>query len=366
MEVPSITQDIFFLLLYGGVFTMEVLAALYLLLRKSNAFVSGIEPPVRLRRWTAAFLAALAFGHLYWLYAALHPSAASYITACLLDILLIIIPVSGIMLSMLQDRERYIWPVPVSLVPVVVWAVLGIVRKDIGLFYHARFYIIFLIVLLSVYMVFSIRNYGRWLRDNYADLEHKEFWQSILVLAALLLTLLFYSSTTINKYLFYAIQAINVLVVGLLMWRVETLRCLNNSDTAAVEEEEPSEDVNQTPSSRAVPAVIGPQLKKCCEDTLLFLQYDLTLSQLAQAIGTNRSYLSQYFSQQGLTYNAYINGLRVEHFIRLYQEAVASHRSFTAAQLSAESGFHSYSTFSAAFKQKTGKTVTAWISDTKE
>ena len=365
MEAPSITQDIFFLLLYGGVLTLELLAALYVLLRKGNAFVSGIEPPVRLRQWTAVFLAALALGHIYWMYSALHLSAASYITACLLDILFIIIPASGIMLSMLQDRERHIWPVLVSLVPVVVWAVLGIVRKDIGLFYHARIYIILLIVLLSVYMVFSIRNYGRWLRDNYADLEHKEFWQSILVLAALLLTLLFYGSTHSNKVHLYAIQAINVLVVGLLMWRVETLRCLNNSDTAAVEEE-PSEDVNQTPSSRAVPAVIGPQLKKCCEDTLLFLQYDLTLSQLAQAIGTNRSYLSQYFSQQGLTYNAYINGLRVEHFIRLYQEAVASHRSFTAAQLSAESGFHSYSTFSAAFKQKTGKTVTAWISDTKE
>ncbi len=364
MEVTSITQDIFFLLLYGGVFTLELLAALYVLLRKGNAFVSGIEPPVRLRRWTAAFLAALALGHLYWSYATLNPSAASYITACLLDILLIIIPVSGIMLSMLQDRKRHIWPVTVSLVPVVVWAVLGIVREDIGLFYHARFYIIFLIVLLSVYMVFSIRNYGRWLRDNYADLEHKEFWQSILVLAVLLLTLLFYGSTAVNKLHYYAIQAVNVLVVGLLMWRVETLRCLNNSDTAV--EEETSEDVNESPSSRAIPDVIGPQLKKYCEDTLLFLQYDLTLAQLAQAIGTNRSYLSQYFSQQGLTYNAYINGLRVEHFIRLYQEAVASHRSFTAAQLSAESGFHSYSTFSAAFKQKTGKTVTAWISGTKE
>lgn len=362
MEVPSITHDIFFLLLYGGVIALEVLSALYLLLRKGNAFVSGIEPPLRLRRWASFLLAAFALGHLYWMYAIFHPSVAIYIAACLLDILLIIIPVSGMMLSMLQDRKRQIWLVVVSLVPVIVLAVIGIVRDDIGLLNPVRYYILFLVVLFSAYMVFAIRSYGRWLRDNYADLEHKEFWQSIVVLAVLLITLLFYSSTNSNKYFLYAIQAVNILVVGLIMWRVETLRRLDSGDTAA-EEQEPQEDAGL---SRDVHDVIGPRLKKYCEDTQLFLQYDLTLAQLAQAIGTNRSYLSQYFSRQGLTYNAYINGLRVEHFIGLYHQSVAANRVFTANQLSAESGFHSYSTFSAAFKQKMGMTVTSWMSDAKE
>ena len=355
MDNLSITRDIGFILLYGGVIALELLAALYLLLRKGNAFASGIEPPVRLRRWAAFFLAALAFGHLYWMYVVFHPSTVWYITACLLDVLFIIVPVSGIMLSMLQDRKRHVWPVLVSMVPIIVLSVVAIVREDIALFTPARIYILFLVVLLSVYIVFVIRNYGRWLRDNYADLEHKEFWQSIVVLAVLLLTLLFYSSTQSNKLFLYAIQGVNIVVVGLMMWRVETLRSL---DPVV---EEPSQDEKESLPSPAVPDVIGPQLKKCCEDTLLFLQYDLTLAQLAQAIGTNRSYLSQYFSRQGLTYNAYINGLRVEHFIRLYQEAVSGHRAFTANQLSAESGFRSYSTFSAAFKQKMGKTVTEWM-----
>ena len=29
-------------------------------------------------------------------------------------------------------------------------------------------------------MVCAIRTYGHWLRDNYADLEHKEVWQSFV------------------------------------------------------------------------------------------------------------------------------------------------------------------------------------------
>jgi hypothetical protein len=38
---------------------------------------------------------------------------------------------------------------------------------------------------------------------------------------------------------------------------------------------------------------IGPLLKQHCEETQLYLQHDLTLLQLAKAVGTNRFYLSQ-------------------------------------------------------------------------
>ena len=115
-----------------------------------------------------------------------------------------------------------------------------------------------------------------------------------------------------------------------------------------------------------IPSKIDPLLKKHCEKGQLYLQHDLTLAQLASAIGTNRYYLSQYFAQQGLTYNAYINGLRVNHFMNLYREAAADKRIVTAQQLALGSGYRSYSTFSAAFKQNVGKTVTAWIHDVSE
>jgi AraC-like DNA-binding protein len=107
-------------------------------------------------------------------------------------------------------------------------------------------------------------------------------------------------------------------------------------------------------------------LKEHCVNTQLYLQHDLTLQQLAHAIGTNRSYLSQYFSRQGITYNTYINNLRINHFIDLYQKAAATSLTVGAKQLAYESGFRSYSTFSRAFMQRTGQSVTAWMRDTGE
>ena len=107
-------------------------------------------------------------------------------------------------------------------------------------------------------------------------------------------------------------------------------------------------------------------LKELCVAKELYLQHDLTLQQLALAIGTNRTYLSQYFSRQSITYNTYINNLRINHFISRYEEATAAGKSITAQQLASESGYSSYSTFSVAFKQRMGQSVTAWMRNTPQ
>ena len=238
--------------------------------------------------------------------------------------------------------------------------VLNIVYPDSHFWAIAIAYVLVFYGLFTLYIVFAVRQYGRWLRDNYADLEHKEVRQSYMLIIVFSLFVIFYAFAD-NITISYFVQFIGLALFGLLLWRVETLQQL---DAAAAEDtaETPAEPEEVAPSVDSFG--IGQLLERCCEDEQLYLQHDLSLSQLAQAIGTNHYYLSQYFSQQGLTYNAYINDLRIRHFIDLYHEAVANQRSFTAQQLAHESGFRSYSTFSAAFKQRMGQTVTAWMRDT--
>ena len=350
MEEPEIIHDVFFVLLYGGVIMLDIVAALYLLLRRGNAIAPEVTSPVRLRLWAAAFLIAGALSHTFWLYYANHPSLTVYTIVCFLDLLMLLPSMTGVLLSMLQDRQRIVWPVLILLIPAFVLSTLCVIREDSAYFIPAGIYIYALYALLMLYLVFAVRRYGRWLRDNYADLEHKEVRQSILILALFLLFFVMYSTTTDSGVLVYFLQVDCILIAFLLLWRVETLQQLNES-TQPEEASVPTD----------TPTKIGTLLKKHCEDGQLYLQSDLTLAQLAQAIGTNRYYLSQHFAQQGITYNAYINGLRIRHFVYLYYKAVADQRIFTAQQLAFESGFHSYSTFSATFKQTMGTTVTAWM-----
>ncbi|MBO5632968.1 MAG: hypothetical protein J5965_28250 [Aeriscardovia sp.] len=69
MEILGQTpvQSKLFFTLYGISGVVPLLAALYLLLQPVNAIAPGVTPPVRLRRWTAAFFAFTALSHLWWL-----------------------------------------------------------------------------------------------------------------------------------------------------------------------------------------------------------------------------------------------------------------------------------------------------------
>lgn len=367
MGTQEILQDIVFVLLYGGVMGLSLTAALYMLLRRGNAIAPEVSSPVRLRRWVAAFLGVCVLSRLSWLFYAYHPTPAVYSIVYGLDLLTLFPTISGILLSMLQDQHRPVWPVLVALVPALVLVAFSAVRGDDVLYLPLSVYSIALYSAIILYMVFAVRKYGRWLRDNYADLENKEVWQSFIILGLFLLFFVMYSSTSESSSLqVYLLQIDCIIIVALLLWRVETLQSL--SEVAQPEPEPEKAELELAQGQKATPAAstatstkIGTLLKKHCEDKQLYLQKDLTLAQLAGVIGTNRTYLSQHFANQGITYNAYIGSLRIRHFVRLYEKTVADGREFTAQQLAFESGFHSYSTFIATFKHNMGTTVTVWI-----
>jgi len=292
----------------------------------------------------------------------------SYLVGAVLDFMTLIPSAIVLLFVMLQDRRRPLWPVCVMVAPPIVGLALGIARNSIDLLPLFYIYYLFLNIALILYIVREVKRYGRWLRDNYADLEHKEVWQSFIVLAIIMLVFGIYAFGVKGMTYHYVVQMNDIVLICYLLWRVETLSDLSipQTQTLAVDLSIPTnqEVLTQQPEGKSQKEFtdnIGPLLQQYCIDTQLYLQHDLTLLQLAKAIGTNRFYLSEYFSSQGMTYNAYINNLRVDYFLSLYSKAVSAKRSFTAQQLALESGFNSYRTFSDAFKRKTGQSVTAWM-----
>ncbi len=354
-------QDILFHSLFGSVAAIALVASLYLLLRRNNAFTSDITPPLRLRRWTAAFFATIALGHMWWLFICYAPHDYDIFNRVLIcagiDMVTCMPILLCTMLVMLQDRRRPLWPVAVivalALAGLLIIHILG---NRLSLVTLSLF--ITVILCVSIIMVRAVRQYGRWLRDNYADLEYKEVWQSFVMMAAFLLVSIFYGLA--NDY--YAcevlVEVTDIILIFFLLWCVETLQTLEEPAT--------KHSLSNQMTEKSVEAAdnlsyIGDLLAKYCEAKQFYLNHDVSVYQLAEQIGTNRKYLGRYFSQQGITYNTYINGLRIKHFIRLYEQAVADKRNVTASQIFSECGFSSYSTFSAAFKQIKGQTVTSWM-----
>ena len=363
----QIREDTIYTLLYAVGMAMAAMASIYLLFRRGNAFAADVTPPRRLRRWTAAFFGVIAAGHLWYLPAAMLTSAdaimLSFLIGELLDCMLTIPLTLIVMLCMLQDRQRPLWPVGVMVAPLAVGLVVCAVTRSNVLFPWLYGYFLLMAVGFTIYMVRALRRYGRWLRDNYADLEHKEVWQSLVVLALMLLLFVFYTFLGNVTLFLYAYQLFDIVFLGYLLWRVETLNDLSVPVNDVEEEADVTVDVEDKDLPLSIHNHIGVLLQQHCIDKQLYLQHDLNIIQLAKAIGTNRLYLSQYFSSQGTTYNNYINDLRINHFIHLCREAADAQRSYTIQQLALESGYRSYSTFRDVIKRKTGKSVRAWMKE---
>ena len=339
-----------YLMVYGGSMIFSLIACIYLMFRRSNAIAPEVTSPLRLRRWVAAFFVIMLLSHLWWYvlvkYDLFGDSLTGLIVAATLDCMVLIPLIMGMLQAMLQDRRRPLWPFLLATLPVAALFAMIAYRHDLALVPWVQGYFMLMTVVMFIYMAFAVRQYSLWLRDNYADLENKEVWQSFMVLAICLLILSFYIYSSSGMTYEYVVQVFDYLFVVILLWRVETLQTLENNDD--------TDDI-------IIPANIGLLLEHHCEAGQLYLRQDITLSELSKAIGTNRYYLSQHFTQHNTTYNAYINGLRIQHFVRLYQEAVATDRPFTALQLAQASGFRSYSTFAVAFKQRMGQTVMMWM-----
>ena len=348
---------------------LALIGCIYLLFRRSNAFAPEVTPPLRLRRWVVTSFVVMLLSHLWWYvlvkYDFFGDSLTGLIVAATLDCMMLIPLIMGMLQAMLQDRRRPLWPFFLATLPVAVLFAMIAYRHDLVLVPWVQGYFMLMTVVMFIYMAFAVRQYSLWLRDNYADLENKEVWQSFMVLAICLLILSFYRCSSSGMTYEYAVQGFDYLFVAILLWRVETLQTLGNNDdvddTIQMTDGEEMTSLQANELQTTLPGNIRLLLEQHCEGKQLYLRQDITLSELSKAIGTNRYYLSQYFTRQETTYNAYINGLRIQHFVRLYQEAVAADRPFTAQQLAQESGFRSYSTFAAAFKQRMGQTVMMWM-----
>ena len=366
-EQQQVYSNSLYIMFYGGSMIFALIACIYLLFRRSNAIAPEVVPPLRLRRWVAAFFAVMVMSHLSWFalvrYSRLFGDPLiNLVVAAALDCVVLIPLIMGMLFSMLQDRRRPLWPFILASLPVVALFAVIINRHDLTLVSWVQGYFMLMTIVIIIYMAYAVRQYSLWLRNNYADLEHKEVWQSFMVLAICLLILSFYIYSSSGMTYEYTLQVFDYLFVIILLWRVETLQTLeNNDDITQTTDVEMVTALHTSAPQTTIPGNIGLLLEQYCEGGQLYLRQDISLSELSKAIGTNRYYLSLYFTRQNTTYNAYINGLRIQHFVRLYQETVAANRPFTAQQLAQESGFRSYSTFATAFKQRMGKTVTMWM-----
>ena len=219
-------SDAFFLMLYGAAAWFALLAAVYLLFGRGNA-VAGDEvvPNTLLRRWTATFMMAVFMSHVWWAVPEASDDRLVRNIVCIaLDRLTFVPLMMCVLLRILQDRRRSLWPVWAAVAPVAVLAVVCLALRSDVFEPAVEWYMAVVAVGFLVYYVRAVRQYGHWLLDNYADLERKEVWQSLLLLAFILFVHVAYSTNGGALVTEYLAQVNTMVIIAFLLWRVETLQ----------------------------------------------------------------------------------------------------------------------------------------------
>jgi len=187
------------------------------------------------------------------------------------------------------------------------------------------------------------RRYVRYIRENYSNIDETDIsWLRVVawffVICQLLWVVISLISHPLTDCLYY--------ILSIILWQI-TLEHVLRQKPLSME----ITDIEETAPTKEY--IFAKTLPVLIEEEELYMNPTLSIKELASRIGTNRTYLSQYFTHvQQTTFYDYINRLRIEKkSIPLMQ----SHPEYTLERIATESGFQSLSTFYRSFLKLKGK-----------
>jgi len=211
------------------------------------------------------------------------------------------------------------------------------------------FFVGFALLMVGIAIIKS-RRYARAIRNNYSnlyDLDINWMWTVIVVFAAC--QLIWWAVADGNNPLADTVYYVSSLLCWAITFhhvnRMRPIRMLYDS-----REEDITVDKGMNTSKRYI-IDIKTKLMNVMEEEKPYLNPEITLSDLAVSLNTNRTYLSQYLSTQlETTFYDYINGLRIRYATLMITEQPT----YTLEYIASQSGFKSITTFRRAFKKHTG------------
>lgn len=191
----------------------------------------------------------------------------------------------------------------------------------------------------------KMRRQLAYIRKNYSNIDNIDVsWLkpvfSFVIISQLAWLFISLYATVLGDILYYAATIVLWLMVLRYSWNFRPVSIEYDS-------EQESELQYRMPIHEGA-------LEQLVEEQKMYLKKDLVLADLASAMGTNRTYVSNYLSQvRGQTFYDYINQMRIE---KVSMPLLREHPEYTLEYIASESGFASISTFRRAFLKLMGQT----------
>lgn len=197
-----------------------------------------------------------------------------------------------------------------------------------------------------IYMVYAVRRYNRLLRENLSNVEYVHVrwlkWVATMLAACLVVWIAscYFSSWVVDSC--YQLMLVSMWVVTLYFADRQRAPQIAPAVTAPA----------KASSEQVLGAALEHKLAQLLEEERVWLNPQLTLSDLAMQVGTNRTYLSNYLNNTlNTTFYDYINGFRLKAALEQLNDPATS---VTMVELAESCGFNSTSTFRRVFVRAMG------------
>lgn len=224
-------------------------------------------------------------------------------------------------------------------------------------------------LLALVVVPFNVVRYNKYLAENYSYTQ--DINVSWVVSSAFCYFLWFFvyvfcfcNTTWLSEVVFDVFSIIIWMVLCLVCRRHKVVVNVGHAEVTAdvsnaVEAEvanngEEAESKNDEAVEREKDEFIANGLQRCMEEEKIYLNPHLSLSDLASAVSSNKTYLSIYINRHSKTFYDYINEYRVAEACRIMEESTSER--LPMADVAVRSGFNSISSFNRYFCKIKGDT----------
>lgn len=221
--------------------------------------------------------------------------------------------------------------------------------------------VLFTVQILCV-IIFGIRmlkDFDKTVACCYANVDGRKMTDVRILLLAFVMTSIFSASANIIGKSFFAGSDTLLLVAALLfatmLFALSYIGYTRVFSYAELSHETADDKTVETP--REPDEVLGLKLDKLMAEKKLFLEKNLKITDVAQQLGSCRTYVSNYINQvKGETFTDYINRLRIDEAKHILSEEGEIKNIAIAEQL----GFANEQSFYRNFKKFTGLTPAGW------
>lgn len=230
----------------------------------------------------------------------------------------------------------------------------------LGLIYFVTYDKLFLIlssiygalvaVSVFIFIVFVSVRYDRLLKNNFSNIDNRTVgWVRTIIYVFGAWYLLWALKTQIDNIFLDSAFTLYLIAIWILIYKhsirhVMTFQTQELFDKPQKTTEEYSELIKEK---------LDSSLEEYMNTERVWLDSSLTLQNLALALDTNRTYLSEYFNKTlDTTFYDYLNSYRIKHAC----EILLLEQNLSIIQVGEKSGFNSLSTFLRAFEKNVGCT----------